>query len=211
MRFYNQAGELNPNRRDRTYGEELATALSAFDCVLNGEKALYASSELTTGKRLYDLMREAGVRDVAALKVVLGEDGFQRRLWDPNFAEALDLTRQVRERSGGELVLTPAPLVIRGWTQPEYLTLWETVIRTRIKKLFFGDGWEYSNGCAFEFSVAWDAGLPVCDAEGHALSIEEGAARITRAALELEAEGFDASGLRAALERLAVRMPGKAS
>lgn len=201
MRFYNQAGELDAIRHERTYAEELATALSAFDCVLDGEKALYASSELTTGKRLYDLMREVGVRDVESLKRKIGEEAYRLRLWEPNFAEALDFARQVRALSGGELVVTPAPLVVRGWTQPEYLSLWETAIRTRIKKLFFGPGWQYSNGCAFEFSVAWDAGLPACDAEGRPLDLEAGAALIAAAAAELESGGFDASGLRAILAR----------
>jgi len=50
--------------------------------------------------------------------------------------------------------------------------------------------------------VAWDAGLPTFDARGGALDRAGGIARIERAARELEAEGFDASGLRLNLARL---------
>jgi hypothetical protein len=202
MRFYNQQGELAASPHSRTYGEELATLLSAFDCLLNGSKALYASSELTTGKRLYDLMLETGARTAEELRAQLGEEGYRCRLWEPNLAEALDFARQVRARHGRELVLTPAPFVALGWSQPEYLGLWETVIRTRVETLFFGSGWEYSNGCAFELCVAWDAGIPARDADGVPISRELGSERISAAAAELEGHGFDASELRASLVRL---------
>ncbi len=202
MPYYNANGELDATARTRTFAEELAAALSAMDCVLNGEKAIYASSELTTGRRLYALMREAGVRDRHELHRRLGEDGWKRRLWDPNFAEAIELARVVRARSGGMLVLTPAPYVASGWSQPEYLTLWETVVRTRIGRVVFGRDWEHSNGCAFEFAVAMDAGLLVFTEDGAPISLEQGRALITSAAAGIEADGFDASELRRCLARL---------
>lgn len=202
MRFHNAHGELDATPRTRTFAEELASALSAMDCVLNGEKAIYASSELTTGRRLYALMCEAGVRDRHELRRRLGEDGWKRRLWDPNFAEALELARGVRARSGGALVLTPAPYVATGWSQPEYLSLWETVVRTRIGRVVFGRDWQYSNGCAFEFAVAVDAGLPVFAEDGTPISLEQGRALIAAAVAAVEADGFDAADLRQSLARL---------
>jgi len=205
MRFHNSGGELDATVRPRTFAQELATGLSAFDCLLNGEKALYASAELTTGPRLYRLLREHGLRDAAELRRSLGEEEYHRRLWDLNFSEALAFARELRARHPTELVLSPAPYLIEGWTQPEYLTLWETVVRTRIKALYFSDGWEYSNGCAFEFSVAADAGIPTLDAAGRPLTRDEGVRRLEEAARALEAEGFDASGLLAARGRVAGR------
>jgi len=202
MRFHNSHGELDITPRTRTYAEELASALSAMDCVLNGEKAIYASSELTTGRRLYALMREAGVRDRQELHRKLAEGGWKQRIWDPNFAEARELARVVRARSGGALVLTPAPYVASGWSQPEYLTLWETVVRTRISRVVFGRDWQYSNGCAFEYGVALDAGIPVFDEDGTPVPLEKGRALIAAAAAEIEADGFDASDLRRCLAYL---------
>jgi len=197
--MFNSAGTCETGdavSRPRTFAQELATALSGLDCVLNGEKALYASAELTTGRRLYQLLREHGLGSTAALKAALGEEEYRRRVWEPNLAEALALARSLRQRFPGELVVTPAPYLIEGWTQPEYLTLWETVLRTRIKALYLSDDWEYSNGCAFEFSVAVDAGLPTFDAAGRSLPHQDGQARIAAAARNLESEGFDASALR---------------
>ena len=36
----------------RLYREEIEISFSSMDCILNGEKAVYASTELTTGLRL---------------------------------------------------------------------------------------------------------------------------------------------------------------
>lgn len=207
MRFHNVNGELDATPRTRTFAEELAAALSAMDCVLNGERAIYASSELTTGRRLYTVMREAGVRDRRELHRKLGEAEWKRRLWDPNFSEAIELARVVRARSGGALVITPAPYAASGWSQPEYLTLWETVVRTRVGRVVFGRDWEYSNGCAFEFAVAMDAGLPVFTEDGAPISLEQGRGLIAAAAAAIEADGFDGAELRRCLARLSLLPP----
>jgi hypothetical protein len=202
MRFYNQNGELDGTSHPRTYGDEIASALSAFDCSLNGRKALYASSELTTGRRLFELMKEVGVLTPEELRTRIGDAEYRRRLWDPNLAEALDFARQVRDLTGRDLVLTPGPFIAPGWNQEEYLALWETVIRTRIEALYFGPDWEYSNGCAFEFSVARDQGLPTFDATGAPMSREAGTARIAAAAADLASQGFEVPGLHLSLARL---------
>ena len=203
MTFYNAHGELDLIPHSRIYKEEAEMARLAIDCVLNGEKAVYASSELTTGPRLFHLFEEFGVRDIEALKAVLGEEGWRKRLWDPNVAEANAFARELRDRLPGRPVtVTPAPYTAPKWSQEEYLALWESLIRTRFKAVFFSDDWEYSNGCTFEFAVAWDAGLPTFDARGNPLDLPAGIARIERAVREIEAEGLDASGLRVNLGRL---------
>lgn len=201
--FYNPHGELDATPHQRTYREEAEMARLALDCVLNGEKAVYASSELTTGPRLYRLAREHGVRDVRALREVLGEMGWRGLLWDPNVEEANAFARELRERLPGRpLVVTPAPFLAPGWSQEEYLALWESLIRTRFRAVYFSQDWELSTGCTFELAVARDAGLPTYDAAGRALDLDEAIGLISRSARDLEAEGFDVSGLRLNLKRL---------
>jgi hypothetical protein len=206
MSFYNPHRELDGLPHARTFGEESRMILVALDCVLNGEKAVYASSELTTGPRLYSLLRERGLKDVAALREALGEEEFQRLIWAPNAAEADAFAREVRRRTPDRpLVVTPAPFLAPGWNQEEYLAFWETAIRTRFRALYFSDDWEWSHGCTFEFAVAWDAGLPTYTQAGRSLALDEGIDLIVRAADALDAEGFDSSGLRENLERLSRR------
>ena len=202
MRFLNRNGELDGRAHTRTYGEEVVIALSAFDSILNGEKAIYGSSELTTGKRLHALFREHGVRERRELKARLGEEAFQRQVWDPNVEDANAFARELHHRLGGEIVITPAPFVSPDWTQPEYLAFWETVIRSRCKAVYFSEDWEHSSGCAFEFSVARDAGLPTFHADGREMTLAEGVRRIAAATEELAAEGLDVAPLRETLARL---------
>ena len=202
MSFLNRGGELNGRVHARTYVQEVESALSAFDSILNGEKAVYGSSELTTGLRLNALFREHGVRSRRELKAKIGEADFQRLVWDPNVAEANAFARDLHHRLGGEIAITPAPFVSPGWTQAEYLAFWETVIRTRCKAVYFSADWEYSSGCAFELGVAIDAGLPTFTADGAPLSREDGIRRIAAAEAVLAAEGLDVAPLHEARTRL---------
>jgi hypothetical protein len=200
LRYLNPNGELDGLRHGRTYGEEVRIELSLLDCALNGEQAVYASSELTSGRRLYELLRQHGVPDLPALREKLGAPEVDRLLWQPNVADAAAFARSLRERFGGrELVVTPAFFSASGWIQVEYLAFWETLIRTRFKALYFQHDWEYSNGCAFEFAVAQSANLPTFDAGGQPLGRAAGTERLEAAAREVAGAGFDPGGLRQAL------------
>jgi hypothetical protein len=200
LRYLNPNGELDGLGHGRTYGEEVRIELSLLDCALNGERAAYASSELTSGRRLYELLRQYGVRDLPALRGKIGAPEVQRLLWQPNVAAAAAFARELRERLGGrELVVTPAFFSAPGWSQPEYLAFWETLIRTRFKAVHFLHDWEYSNGCAFEFAVAQSEGLPTFDAAGQPLGRDAGIERLAAAARTLAPAGFDPAGLRQAL------------
>ena len=100
------------------------------------------------------------------------------------------------------MVITPAPFTAPGWSQPEYLGFWETLIRTRIKSVWFNREWQFSNGCTFEFAVAHDAELSTFDHNGEPLDRTAGIAAIASAIKRLEAEGFDTAKLQENLERL---------
>ena len=129
MIFYS----LSDSTFTRLYREEIEMAFSALDCVLNGEKAIYASAELTTGRRLYDALREFQVKSAADLKQLKGKEWYAANIWEANVKSAQDFAACVREKLGGKtLVITPAPFSAPGWTQPEYLAFWEQLVRTRL-------------------------------------------------------------------------------
>jgi hypothetical protein len=142
------------------------------------------------------------MKSATELRERLGEAEYKRQVFDPAAAAADDFARGLRRRSGGALVVTPAPFVAPDWSQPEYLSLWETLIRTRFREVYFNRGWQYSNGCAFELAVAADARLPCHDADGRPLALAEARALITVAIAEVETQGFDAATLRLNLGRL---------
>jgi hypothetical protein len=200
MPFY----EPSDSRFTRHYREEVEMALSAIDCVLCREQAIYASTELTTGLRLYDALRQSGVLSAGAFKERAGgREAFTTHVWDPNIAGALEFAERVRLVDDRRtLVITPAPFSAPGWSQPEYLAFWETLLRTRIKAAWFNQNWQFSNGCTFEFAVAVDAGLPTLDHGGQSLAVEAAAGLISDAIHTLAQDGFDVSTLRVNLDRL---------
>jgi hypothetical protein len=190
----------------RTWAAESAVAQTALQCVLNGETAIYASSELTSGRRVQALLRELGLKNSRELKERLGAAQYLARVLAPNVENGMAFARRLHHSLGGnQLVVTPAPFVAPDWTQPEYLGFWETIIRTCVKALYFNDGWELSDGCTFEFLVAADAGLPAFDARGALLDLEGAAGRIERAIADITRDGLDAQSLTSTLERLQMK------
>jgi hypothetical protein len=186
----------------RHYREEVAMAFSAIDCVLNGELAIYASTELTSGRRINDILVERRLKTASELRQTAGHEWFEAEIWNVNVAAAVAFARGVKAALGGAEVITPGPFTAPGWSQIEYLAFWETLLRTRISASWFNQNWEFSNGCTFEFAVAQDADLPTFDATGRPLGLREGVAAIDAAIAIVERQGLDASKLRENRDRL---------
>ena len=183
----------------RLYIHEVAMSFSAMDCVLCREPAIYASTELTTGLRLYDVLRETGCRTAAEVREKMGKEWYTSTIWDVNVAAAMAFADVVRSaHDGRRQVITPAPFTAPEWTQPEYLGFWETLLRDprRVNGVWFNRNWQFSNGCTFEFAVALDAGLPTWDHEGRPLDSDAAIDMIAEAVETLERDGFDTRSLR---------------
>lgn len=194
---------LSDSTFTRSYREEAAMVLSALDSTLNREKAIYASAELTTGRRFYDALREFHVGTADDLKQLKGKGWYTANIWDANVKSAQDFATQVREKVGGRtLVITPAPFSAPGWRRPEYLAFWEQLLRTRISSTWFKSDWQYSNGCTFEFAVSADSGLPTLDHQGHPLTACQAAELIGAAIRDLDSSQLDTTKLSENLARI---------
>jgi hypothetical protein len=186
----------------RRYQEEVEMVLSGIDCVIQRDRALYCSSELTSGFSVYQALRERGLKTAAELKTQMGE-AWYTAIWNPNVKSSVDFAEAVRAGlSDKTVVITPGTFSALDWTQVQYLAFWETLLRTRIKSVWFNRNWQFSNGCTFEYAVALDAGLPTFDQGGNVLDREAGIQQMRIAIQGLEWEGFDTSKLRENLERL---------
>lgn len=190
----------------RHHREEMDMVFSGIDCVLNDERAIYCSSELTTGARLYDALRENKLKTAAELKEKLGREWFGTNIFAANVKLAKEFAQCVRNGlTDKTIVITPGPFEAparENWSQGEYLFFWETLLRSRIKAACFNRNWQFSNGCAFEYAVAQDAGLPTLDHNSKPLELDEGVELIQSAIRRLDSDGFDVSGLRKSLEYL---------
>lgn len=198
MSFYS----LSDSTFTRLYHEEVDMAFSTLDCILNREKAIYASAELTSGIRLYRALREFHLKTADELKLK-DKVWYDENIWNANVKSARDFAAEIREKVGRKtLVITPAPFSAPGWTQPEYLAFWEQLLRTRINATWFKPDWQYSNGCTLEFAVSADAGVTTLDHQGNSLSVRQAGELIGAAVRDLDSSQFDTTRLRENLARL---------
>jgi hypothetical protein len=199
MAFYSPSD----SKFTRHYREEVEMVFSAIDCVLNGETAIYCSSELTTGLRLYEILRAQRLKTSSELRKKMGEAWFDANVFAMNSSNAAEFAKSVRANlSDNTMVITPAPFTAPGWSQPEYLAFWETLIRKRIKAVWFNQNWQFSNGCTFELAVALDEDIPTYDHLGKTFGRHNAIQLIEQAIDELSHERFDTAKLRENLERL---------
>jgi hypothetical protein len=187
----------------RLYSQEVAIVFSALDCALDRKRVLYCSSELTSGLNLYQALGRHGSRRASDLRKQMGEEWFRANIWDVNVAAAVEFAAQARRALPADtVVVTPAPFSAPAWDQDQYLAFWEELLRTRAGLVWFNRNWEFSNGCALEFAVAQDAGLPAFDHAGNSLDCRTGIELLTAAIRRLDPDGFDVSKLRENLARL---------
>ncbi len=187
-------------KRSRTWPEEVTVLLSMIDCLVLDQEAVYASSEFTTGKRFYELCRRYNVRTGAELKKQLGEE-YRTQLLTPNKEQGIHFARKLRS-FGHAIVLTPNPFVAPGWSQTEYLGFWEQVIQRKCHAVFLNEGWQFSNGCTFEYLVGLKAGRPLFDHNNKLLDPARAKTMIASAIEGLEKEGFHTPGLREVYQKL---------
>lgn len=196
-----KATQALQNTRTRTWQEEVDMLLSLIDCLVLDREAVYASSEFTTGRRFYELCRQYNVRTRKELKKRLGQE-YETLLLAPNKEEGIRFARMLRDY-GHDVVLTPNPfhadplrLKAQNWSQDEYLEFWSMVIRKKCQAVYFNEGWEYSNGCTFEYLVGVRAGLPLYDHRNKSLEVATAKEMINAAIQDLVKEGFDVPQLR---------------
>ncbi len=196
----------NKNSRTRSWKEEAEMLLSLLSCIVLDREAVYASSEFTTGKRFYDLCREYRVGTSEDLKRRLGNQ-YLDKLLTPNKDEGIRFARTLRE-SGKVIVLTPNPFhadplnLKRNWSQNEYLDFWNLVISRKCNSVYFNEGWQFSNGCTFEYLAGLKAGVQLFDHRGEPLQLPAAVEMIATAIEALEREGFSVPKLRDVLEKL---------
>lgn len=174
--------------------DQSTIVLSMADCFVKGRKALYCSSELTTGLRLYTACWDNEVTDRYALAEKLGKMWLRDNVFVVNEQAANTFALSVEMRHS-HTTISPACLFIPEWGQHDYLNFWETLIKTRISEVWFNTNWQYSNGCTFEYMAARVAGLPCYDIEGNVLEVNE-AIDLTHKAIEsLKVRGIDTKKL----------------
>jgi hypothetical protein len=70
----------------------------------------------------------------------------------------LDMLRAANRlrKDRNDVVVEPASLNVLGWSQADYLALWEAFIERHVRLLILMPGWEYSAGCVTELACAYE-------------------------------------------------------
>lgn len=141
---------------------QIEANLSVFRTVIVGKarpagfEVVYASSQITTGERMYDCFREYGVSSVEELNAI-DPNIFKKRILVPNLEAGKLFGDELRD-SGHKFVITPGEFFARGWAQEHYMSFWEQVIRNYSDVVCFNEGFQYSNGMVEELLISMVAG-----------------------------------------------------
>ena len=197
QRYSNQDFEIG-EFRDRKVLDELEMAMTVFDCVMPDDSGIYCSTDITTGRKLYfDIFKEHNVQSDEELAAKLGNErhaGVRMELIQSNLQRGLAFADSLRLR-GFINIITPAPFAGRDFNQEHYSYFWEWVIIKKVYEARFNEGWEFSNGCTFEYAVAARKGIPRFDHLGRLLQRSEAISKIEAAIRELSGRRIAAAKL----------------
>lgn len=172
---------------------QIESIVKAYSCAVPPEGAIYVSTPVTNGPRIISALKNnphiMGQRaeEVQRFK--------QKEVIAPNCKAAQAFANKLRQERG-EVVIDPSCFFVEGWSQQDYLDLWEKVICEFASSVIFNVGWQYSNGCVYEFSVAVNKGLPTYVHDGSVVDVDCAVPMILNAATELEDVGVETSTLR---------------
>ena len=184
--------------------DEIKMVMTAFDCVLPDNSAIYCSSDVTTGKRLYEILKKYDARSVEELKARLGTALYKStfdELVRGNIERGKKFTENIRQRGHLNLI-NPGPFIAPAFEQEHYHYLWESVILKKVYEAHFNEGWEYSTGCTLEYAIAARKGISRLDHMGNALELAQAIHKTGRALEELHKCGLEVDMLERNLGRM---------
>lgn len=91
--------------------------------------------------------------------------GGKRRYGDfPDTAKALnvaDANNAIKLLPEG--TINPVTFSAPGLDWYDYMYIWSRVIMDRVNKIYFMPGWEYSDGCSYEYYLGFLCGIPMVE------------------------------------------------
>lgn len=135
-----------------THEREIDSLLNVLGSVIVDHSGVYVSTPITSGRRFADW--SSGRDFDVDLSHPETYQEFLKEVLEPNSQHARKIINKLRSLFSGALIDPTALKDIDGWTQDDYRVLWAKVIKQYAGTVVFLDGWQYSNGCAYEFLIA---------------------------------------------------------
>ena len=152
--------------------EEVAILIESFACVTDARNLWYVSSPLTSGERSLQ-WRRAVPNQLDDLSALVSEN-FRRDVVDVNRIDAAKFVQGLRAQHQSVVIDPTALADIPNWTQSDYRVFWARVIEEYVETIVFRDGWQHSNGCAWEFLTAYLANCKLLREDLTPLAVREG-------------------------------------
>ncbi|MCD6193612.1 MAG: hypothetical protein J7L26_09120, partial [Candidatus Aminicenantes bacterium] len=170
-------------------------------CVLNRKKAVYLSIPITSVEKILNTMLIKKI--LSELNKYINSFGFNVRDNKlKNLDNIYDKIADTIFSNTNEVIINPKLLNIPSWEQEDYHFFWGEVIKSHIYKIIFFPGWEFSNGCNYEFAIATKHGIKTSDLNGKSFTILYGIRLIKKALKEMNKEGLSTSFIEKNLEYL---------
>lgn len=140
--------------------DSIEIVLSAYRSVVGD--LTYVSMPITSGKKMYEILKSLGLKSQDELKTKMGNDFIYEQLIKPNIKTGTRSAEEVAKVNVGP-VIAPAYFEARKqrWNQDEYMAMWLAMIEEKVNRVVLLDGWEFSNGGSEEYlhSVQMQAGF----------------------------------------------------
>ncbi|MFH1174820.1 MAG: hypothetical protein V1725_06815 [archaeon] len=149
--------------REAQITEAIRVSLSAYRSTIGDPEknhVIYASSAITTGKRLYEYMREHGITSLEDFRRP-DNDAYMRFVKEENikdgkaFAEELRTLEvpspQDQKKLIPPIVIAPVDFLQLTWSDEMYMTMWNAVIKQFADEVSFNSNPFYSTGQSEEF------------------------------------------------------------
>jgi hypothetical protein len=170
--------------------------LSAYGTTLSKRANIYCSTPITSGKLYADWLKKIDRKYDNA-------DAISQHYLESHKKEVVELNRQYaqgfveRIRTKTEVpVINPAAMPpIDDWKDKDWLDFWEAVIMTYARFVVLTNGWEYSNGCTYEFFVAQTYAVGCLNEQLRTIELVEGIQLIETAIAELKENNGVTTGL----------------
>lgn len=126
--------------------------LNVLTSVIENHTGVYVSTPITSGQRFADWSSSRAMEFDLSHPETYRE--FLREVLEPNSEHARTVIKELRTRFNKPLIDPTALKDIEGWIQDDYRYFWAKVIEQYAGTVVFLNGWQYSNGCAYEFLIA---------------------------------------------------------
>ena len=164
--------------------EDIALILAVLDSMFYERKVVYFSVPITTGKNFSDWHATFGKRLVLSNPTYIKEH--RRHVIEPNRTR-VERIANLYSRKFKRCMINPMLLKdLPGWTQDDYRALWSHIIENYVSTVIFADGWQYSNGCAYEFLIAHKTKIRTVDQRQSPLTLNKGIQLINSAINNME-------------------------